>query len=172
MGLFSKFLGKELGEAQAKKLEDAGAQLLGKLLGGEAPAKTPQAQQSAQQFAQQRTAEKETASFYDEIPNEENSFSFNGPYQAYFRKVFAEEFPAWQITEAEAPHGRGTVFTFSQGGARALVVEVMSESCSSGRVRRDCANAGIGYLRYYYDHEGWWNTRSYVAERTRKALGI
>ena len=31
---------------------------------------------------------------------------------------------------------------------------------------------GIPYIRFYYDHEGWWNTKSYVIRRTSEALGI
>ena len=171
MGLFSKFLGKELGAEQAKKLDEAGAQILGKLFSGEAPARPQEAARSAPEApARQQTYA--ASSPYDAVPAEENSFNFGGPYQAYFRKVFAEEFPGWQISESEAPHGRGTLFTFSQGGGPALVVEVMSEGCSAQKVRRECERAGTPYLRYYYDHRGWWNTRSYVTERTRKALGI
>ena len=29
---------------------------------------------------------------------------------------------------------------------------------------------GIPYLRFYYNHEGWWNTRSYVTRRIANAL--
>ena len=28
------------------------------------------------------------------------------------------------------------------------------------------------YLRFYIDYEGWWNTRAYVDDRVKKALGI
>lgn len=175
MGLFSKFLGKELGAEQAKKLDEAGAQLLGKLFSGEAPARPQEAPKPAAEAARPAQPERtysDEDSPYEAIPAEENSFNFDGPYQAYFRKVFAEEFPAYQITEEKAPHERGTVFTFMQGGNRVLVVEVMCENCSAQKVRRQCERAGTPYLRYYYDHWGWWNTRSYVTERTRKALGI
>lgn len=172
MGLFSKFLGKELGEAQAKKLDDAGAQLLGKLFGGDETAPRQPAQQSAPRERTSAPAANGTSPRGDALPAEENSFAFNGPYQAYFRKVFSEEFPAYQIGESPAPHGRGTLFTFSKNGGTALVVEVMSEGCSSQKVRKSCAMQGVPYLRYYYDHRGWWNTRSYVRERTGKALGV
>ena len=173
MGLFSKLLGKELGEAQAKKLDDAGAQLLGKLFGGDANAKpAPAAPQPAARETTSAYAAGGTSHRGDALPAEENSFAFDGPYQAYFRKVFSEEFPAYQIGESPAPHGRGTLFTFSKNGGTALVVEVMSEGCSSQKVRKSCAMQGVPYLRYYYDHRGWWNTRSYVRERTGRALGV
>ena len=52
----------------------------------------------------------------------------------------------------------------------ALIVELLPQRSSVYKLRRDCATMGIPYLRYYYDHEGWWNTYSYVTERTRAAL--
>ena len=32
------------------------------------------------------------------------------------------------------------------------------------------AKEGVPYLRFYKDHEGWWNARSYVVSRIEKAL--
>ena len=52
-----------------------------------------------------------------------------------------------------------------------IVVELMSENCSVKRTRRDCEAKGIPYRRFYYDHQGWWNTRKYVVTRIRQALG-
>ncbi len=48
----------------------------------------------------------------------------------------------------------------------------MSESCEAKKFRDDCVRAGTPYLRFYYDHDGWWNTRSYVAGRIRGALKL
>ncbi|MBR6460134.1 MAG: hypothetical protein IKS49_08320, partial [Actinomycetaceae bacterium] len=58
-----------------------------------------------------------------------------------------------------------------KAGAKALVVELMSERSSAKMLRWRCENEGVPYLRFYYDHWGWWNEKSYVIERTAKALG-
>ena len=108
---------------------------------------------------------------WEKMPEEENQYSFDGTYIEYFDKVFREAFPAYDISHAPDPRMRATVFTFTKGGAKALVVELKSERSSAQRLRNECRAAGIPYLRFYYDHSGWWNTRSYVEGRTRKALG-
>lgn len=112
------------------------------------------------------------ASPYDDMPAEENQFSFGGTYVQYFDTVFREAFPAYQITHTGGADGRSTVFTFSNGGTTALVVELKSERSSAQKLRRQCEETGTPYLRFYYDHHGWWNTRTYVTERTRRALHI
>ena len=61
-------------------------------------------------------------------------------------------------------------FTFTQGGRKALVVEIMSESSASQKLKNQCAAEGVPYLRFYHDHPGWWNTRSYVVRRVTDAL--
>ena len=162
MGFFSKLL-KDLGEDPSKKVNDVGAQLMDGLLNSAA---------SARPQPTQRPVQQKSLSVYDNIPAEENLFNFNGPYQTYFRRIFAEDFPGYEVAEQPAPHGKGTLFIFMRSGIGVLVVEVMSEDCTSNRVRRECEQAGNPYLRYYYNHWGWWNTRSYVRNRTRMALGL
>ena len=106
------------------------------------------------------------------MPAEENQFNFGGPFDAYFEKIFKEDFPGYSFKKSYVGNGRTRiVYTFSNGGRAALVLELMSERCSSKRTRRDCESSGTPYLRFYYDHEGWWNTRSYVVRRIRKYLG-
>ena len=61
---------------------------------------------------------------------------------------------------------------FSQAGMKKLVVEVISDSSNPYKLMKDCHAQGIPYLRFYYDHDGWWNTKSYVTRRISKALGI
>ena len=51
-----------------------------------------------------------------------------------------------------------------------LIVELKSESSEAQRFRRAAEAEGVPYLRFYYDHEGWWNTREYVYVRVREAL--
>ena len=48
----------------------------------------------------------------------------------------------------------------------------MSENSEANKLRASCRAQGLPYVRFYYDHDGWWNTRSYVAGRTRAALGL
>ena len=68
--------------------------------------------------------------------------------------------------------GNTTVYTFTDGGRVVLVVELLSRKSSPVKLRQSCRQQGIPYLRFYYDYEGWWNTRAYVNDRVRKALGI
>ncbi len=108
----------------------------------------------------------------DVPPAEENLFTFPGTPAAYFEKIFAEEFSEYRV-EKEAGWGgyeRSTVYTFYDGARKALVTEVLPDSSEARKLKEKCAREGIPYLRYYTGHEGWWNTRSYVTERTRKAL--
>ena len=105
-----------------------------------------------------------------EMPAEENQFNYPGTYLQYFDHVFREEFPEYQITMEQARLYDGTVCTFRKNGAVALIVELLSRRSEPKSLRRQCRQTGTPYLRYYYDYEGWWNTRSYVAERTRRAL--
>ena len=62
------------------------------------------------------------------------------------------------------------VYALARDGKAAVIIELMNESSEAQRMRRNCEKAGIPYLRFYYDHHGWWNTRSYVRERIRKAI--
>ena len=106
----------------------------------------------------------------DAPPVEENLFTFSGSYTEYFDRIFRAEFPEYEITQETLRDGRAAVFTFTQNGRTALKVELLGQSSAAVKLRRDCAASGTPYLRYYYDHRGWWNTRSYVTERTRRAL--
>ncbi|MBQ2062766.1 MAG: hypothetical protein II458_08885 [Oscillospiraceae bacterium] len=104
------------------------------------------------------------------MPDEENQFNFNGTHIEYFEMVFREDFPGYTVRRESSPNGKRTAFTFLDGGRVALVVEVLAQSCDVYKRRRDCAAQGIPYLRFYYDHEGWWNTRAYVDKRVGDAL--
>lgn len=102
------------------------------------------------------------------MPAEENQYNFSGTYLDYFRSIFRSDFAEYELSEET--FGKATVFTFRKGGQVALVVELLSRSSSNYKRRRDCRNQSIPYLRYYYDYDGWWNTRAYVVQRTRNAL--
>ena len=110
-------------------------------------------------------------SWGDTMPDEENQFNFKGSYVEYFDGIFRTEFPQYRL-ECEAPRKKATVFTFYSGTQKALVVELLASSSASKKLRMNCAEQRIPYLRFYYDHHGWWNTRSYVITRTRNALKL
>ncbi|MBR6967401.1 MAG: hypothetical protein IKH78_02610 [Ruminococcus sp.] len=104
------------------------------------------------------------------MPAEENQYNYKGTYKEYFSDLFRSEFSGYRIESTDANNGRITVFTFWSGDRKALVVELLSRKSSVYKLRSDCAKEGVAYLRYYYDYHGWWNTREYVKQRTRKAL--
>lgn len=103
-----------------------------------------------------------------EMPDKPNQFNYSGTYKEYFSEVFNTAFPGYRIESEDK--GRATIFTFWSGGSEALVVELMTEKSSACKLRDECRKNRIPYLRYYYDHDGWWNTREYVIQRTGKAL--
>ena len=105
------------------------------------------------------------------MPSEENQFNSGLSYQDYFANIFNSEFASYQI-DKEVPGNRNAViFTFRQAGVKKLVVEVISDRTNPYKYRNECRAQGIPYIRYYYDHDGWWNTKSYVVRRTSNALG-
>ena len=107
-------------------------------------------------------------------PKEPNQYNFRGKYPKYFASVFAEAFPDYEVTQEPDTVNKyerdAAIFVFRQNGRVCLKVEVMSESSSSQKIRKECEAAGIGYLRFYHDHETWWNTKAYVVCRVRTAL--
>ncbi len=106
------------------------------------------------------------------IPDEECQYNFNGTYLQYFDKVFREDFPAYEVRQEPGRDSRSPLFVFYQNGGKRLVVELKSERSSAQAVRRQCEAEGTPYLRFYYDHDGWWNVRSYVRDRVSRALGL
>ena len=111
-------------------------------------------------------------SWGENMPSEENQFNYPGTYVEYFRHVFSEDFPSYRLTDESVRKGKATVITLWNGEQKALVVELMSETSSAEKIRYSCQKEGIPYLRFYYNHHGWWNTRAYVVMRTRNALGL
>lgn len=110
-------------------------------------------------------------SWGEEMPTEENQFSYSGPYRYYFEGVFRESFPTYALRVETANKDRTTVFYFFAGNFCKLIVEVTSDSYRNNHTFEEaCKKAGIPHLRFYHDHHGWWNTRSYVVARVRSAL--
>ena len=112
----------------------------------------------------------EESSWYDEVPDEECQYNSGMNYLDYFTKVFREEFPGYEIALDTIEAGRRYKYTFMKGGAVALIVELMTEKSEANKFRRDTLRQGIPYLRFYFDHEGWWNTRAYIRERVSQKL--
>ena len=108
------------------------------------------------------------------MPKEENQYTFSGSYLEYFEKLFSEEFPGYQISHEtdDKRYHPAEIFTFTNNGRNALIVELMSEKSSVKQLAAKCRSEGVPYLRFYYDHDGWWNTRSYVTNRVRGALSV
>lgn len=167
MGIFSKLFGNKAGIiddiANAKKQE-----ALDRLAGEKSASDT--AAPSAPVNKEVRAEGPSGFSWGPDMPAEENQYNFNGTYKEYFDSVFRSEFSAYRIESSDTHNGRTTVFTFWDDSRKALIVELLSQKSSAYKLRSDCRAEGIPYLRYYYDHHGWWNTREYVKQRTANAL--
>ena len=107
-----------------------------------------------------------------EMPSEENQYNSGLSYQDYFSKVFAEEFPSYQVEQEDYRNGMATIYTFYLNGSKKLVVEVVSRTSSRYKIARECRNLKIAHRRFYYNYHGWWNTRSYVTRRVSEALAL
>lgn len=175
MGLFDKLFGGNAQDAikQAKSLAQN--------VLNEAQAKveamqnqqtsSPSAQSTAAPAAPVRPRAASGDSWGDEMPAEENQYSFSGTYDQYFQSILRAEFPAYTIlAEPNDPYRRGMKYTFKNGAQTALVVEVMTDRSVAKKLRNECEARGIPYVRFYHNHPGWWNTRSYVVKRVRAAL--
>ncbi len=104
------------------------------------------------------------------MPDEENQYNFDGSWKDYFDSIFRSEFREYELLRETVRDGKAVVYRFMKNGETALVVELMSERSNAQKLRNSLRGSGTPYLRYYYDHEGWWNARAYVVSRTRNAL--
>lgn len=113
-------------------------------------------------------------SWGERMPDEPNQFNYPGTYIQYFEDIFHTEFAAYRVLRSENPLSeKTTIYTFFDAYDRqVLVVEITAQSADIRKLRRDCERAGMPYLRFYYNHDGWWNARSYVVKRIKTALGI
>ncbi len=179
MGLLSKLLGDE-GSKQLSKLvknvaseaEKAARQAgvdLNQVISGAQQSSRPQPQPQQAAPAQHEPSPS-GFSWGEEMPAEENQYNYAGPYTEYFEMIFREDFPGYLVDRSQGSHPRTTVYTLWQGVSKALVVEVMTQDSEAKKLRKDCARAGVPYVRFYHDHDGWWNTRAYVVSRIRAAL--
>lgn len=171
MGLFDKLKKSvELGAKALGDLAETGAKALNELAESAGAKESNDVYDFAPSQPQRPAAAASGDSWGDEMPAEENQYNFSGNYVQYFEKVLREEFPAYALGIDDSDRTRRTVFTLRTGTSKALVIEVMTESSAAQKLRRQCEAEGTPYLRFYFDHRGWWNTRSYVARRVRAAL--
>lgn len=112
-------------------------------------------------------------SWGEEMPDEPNQFNSGLSPIAYFEDIYRKEFADYELAEEAGWGGaeRSWIFRFRKGGEEKLVVELLPQNSSAVKLREKCRKQGLPYLRYYTDYEGWWNTRSYVIQRTKAALG-
>jgi len=108
-------------------------------------------------------------SYGERMPDEPNQFNYMGSYEQYFESVFADKLRAYRMEKVNGKW-KNTIYTFYNETSKVLVVELLSETSSTRKVRNDCENERVPYLRFYYNHHGWWNTRSYVEGRIDGAL--
>ena len=167
------FLSKLL-KADKKDLEKAAKGLLNNIMGGSAaanpanPAPAPAA--VPQNSPTPDASPKSGFSWGEEMPDEENQFNYDGTFMEYFESIFRAELASYATERTIPEDSKRVVYTFFSGSDAALVIQLMSEGCSSQKTRNTCKRDHIPYLRFYYDHKGWWNTRAYVEKRIRDAL--
>lgn len=181
MGLFSKLLGSNADKSPLDALKNAvneaakevvsAAETVKQSLDANVSGTAERPASSAPAWNAPRPAAPASGdSWGDLMPAEENQYNFNGSYLQYFGKVFREDFPAYTVQQEPGRDDRSPLFVFYQNGCKCLVVELKSERSTAQAIRRRCAAEGVPYLRFYYDHDGWWNTRSYVTRRVAAAL--
>jgi hypothetical protein len=164
---------KDLGKAVNEAAEKAGIDLKEVT----EKAKAAEAERASQEstFDASPAAEEDGPSGFSwgpVMPAEENQYNYGGTYLQYFDHIFADDFPGYEVKREPGYGGKSTVYTLADGGRTALIVELLPSSSESVKLRQSCRQQGIPYLRFYFDHDGWWNTRAYVNDRVRKALGI
>ncbi|MBO4749921.1 MAG: hypothetical protein IJL09_00640 [Lachnospiraceae bacterium] len=180
MGLFDKLFGsagndvlkqiKEAAESVAKEASDAINNVTNQSSSSSSNASKPQTGSAA--TIQPTQADESGDSWGPEMPEEENQFNSGKTYQQYFMDVYRETFPEYDLAQEAIRNGSATLITFTKMGSKALVVELMPGTSEAQSIRRKCISEGTPYLRFYYNHEGWWNTKSYVVRRTKEALKL
>jgi len=105
-------------------------------------------------------------SWGENMPVDENQYNYNGTFMEYFEFVIKEEYPMYKLV---VNHDEKQ-FLLYDGTKPVLAVEILSECDNTNWLRNKCKYEGTPYCRFYYDHQGWWNTREYVKHRTHLAL--
>ena len=172
MGFLSRLLGRSVERATENVIRDAVNNITGNAVhNANTPAQNANIPEPVQNNVPEPVQSASGFSWGENMPAEENQFNSGLPYYQYFDKVLREGFPGYEIRGESVKDGAAAIFTFTQGGRDALVVEVMSDSSEAQKVRRSCQAAGTPYLRFYHNHDGWWNTKAYVLSRVKGVLG-
>lgn len=174
MGFLDKLLGSA-GSEVLNKLKDAANSAMNSATNSNHSSANARPAQSNGPSVQQSSGSSSATSgdsWGPTMPAEENQYNYNGPYDQYFMDIYVQRFPTYRLTHEKVRKGSATVFTFWKGMTqeKALIVELMSDSSSAESIRNGARKEGVPYLRFYYNHEGWWNTKSYVIRRTQEAL--
>ena len=174
MGIFSKLFGgnKEAEKTATELFNSLFANAKDNKPAAEKP-QTAQPQNTKPEQPKQPEYDPELSE-WEQIPAEECQYNYGGDFEQYFEHVFAEDFPAYRTekTYVNKPDcSKRVAYTFYSGPSKALVVELMPESSEAKKFREDTKRSGTPYLRFYYNHEGWWNKRSYVTARIKTVLG-
>ena len=172
MGILSKLFGNSKYSATVQNVMDAAEKKLKEAM-KEAEKKEAAAAEKTEAAAPKIQEESSNMPWGPVMPKEENQFSFNGTYKAYFEKIFQEEFPELSFMLSHPQYYDSDIYSFTKGGEKKLVIELMKKSCSAQKLRRDTLREGVPYLRFYTDCSGigWWNARSYVTGKMKEALG-
>ena len=170
--LFSKLFGGD------KEAEETAKSLLKSIFGSQNETKPESKPENAGEPEAQQPANNESYdsdddspsgfSWGDRMPAEENQYNFNGTYQQYFESIFASEFAAYRY-EKKVNYGR-VAYTFYGAAGKALTVELLPGKSESKKLRKQCQAENTSYVRFYYSHEGWWNTKEYVIQRMKEKI--
>ena len=109
-------------------------------------------------------------SWGENMPAEENQYNYKGTYWQYFENIFNTDFAEYRYEKKEITGSSRIAYTFYSGGSKVLVVELMPDTSTAYKLRKECEKEGVPYTRFYFDHDGWWNTRAYVLTRMRAAM--
>ena len=155
-----------------KDLEKAAKGLLNGLLN--AAEKKSESSDDGAQPQQQRFEEEDEGesgfSWGDKKPAEENQYNFDGPFWVYFENIFNTDFAEYRYEKTVLYEDRRIAYYFYSGDAKVLAVELMTDKSDARKFRNECQKAGLAYVRFYFNHPGWWNTRSYVVRRIKAAF--
>ncbi len=175
MGFLSKLFG---GDSDKEK---AALELLKSMMNGGAQEKKSAQEEKKEASAETPVESRAEQSSYsgpsgfswgDDMPAEENQYNYGGAYWLYFENIFKSDFSSLRFEKNVIEEFRRIAYTFYNGGAKVLVVELMTDKSDARKLRNECKKEGVPYLRFYFDHPGWWNTRSYVVTRMKGALKI
>ena len=128
----------------------------------------------------------------DIVPDEPNQYNYKGEPKNFFLEVLTAAFPEYTVRMHDASYPtrpsweRGPfgsyrqipgkpvpayIFTVQDGSEVKLAVELLSQASKNRKNnRKTFEEQHIPFTRFYYDVDGWWNTKSYIRERAYAAI--